>query len=562
MKPKLNILLLLIFFSAQLSGLAIIAITLPANLNEVFEPVVVAKPPSDAYIGLSMLENGEIRYYNYGEQAEPESFYLSSMDKGLTWKRVNHPKEIPFADIRSPKSGEYIRMIAAPGMGTYALRTSGGINGNREIIKVTDTLSIMNKPAVFIRNGGRIIVASHYGLQHGLPRACFTYYSDDDGKSWKKSSLITTPDHTGGGIHNGIRWNHGAAEPTVVELADGRLWMLIRTSQDHHYQSFSEDGGETWQTATPSPFYGTITMPTIGKLQDGRLLFLWSNTTPLPEVNNTNGVWNDVFTNRNAIHAAISDDDGKTWTGFRELYLDPRRNAADFGTVAGIDKSVHQSQFIEVEPGKILVSLGQHKLHRAMLLFDVKWLYENERKCDFSDGLSQWSSFNYYKGIVGHCGYNRTEGCNLVDGKLEIRHTENDSLLSSQRGAVWNFPAFRKGEIRFSVQFNNPNSQAKFLLSDRWFNPTDTTAQLFAPFVVPLNPQKLGIKNNDFHEIRIEWDVISAKKSAVIFVNNKRKMTIQLNFSTQHGISYIHFLGDNSLNDKGFIISEIEAKRK
>ena len=39
-------------------------------------------------------------------------------------------------------------------------------------------------------------------------------------------------------------------------------------------------------------------------------------------------------------------------------------------------------------------------------------------------------------------------------------------------------------------------------------------------------------------------------------------MTIPLNFSTQHGISYIHFLGDNSLNDKGFIISGIEAKRK
>ncbi len=560
MKLKTSILFVLIVLANGLFGQA--KIETPKSLDEVFAPVVVAIPPSDAYIGLSMLENGEIRHYNYGEQAEPGSFYISSTDKGLTWKQVKHPAEIPFADTRSPISGEYIRMIAAPGMGVYALRTDGGINGSRDLIKVSNTLSIMLKPPVFIRNGKRVIVASHYGLQRGLPRACFSYFSDDDGKTWKKSNLVTTPDHKGGGVHNGIRWNHGAAEPTVVELSDGRLWMIIRTSQDHHYQAFSSDGGETWSASTPSPFYGTITMPTIGKLQDGRLLFLWSSTTPLPEINNTTGVWDDVFTNRNAIHAAVSEDDGKTWIGFRELYLDPRRNASDFGTVPGIDKSVHQSQFVEPEPGKILVSLGQHKLHRAIVLFDIKWLYENERKCDFSDGLAQWSSFNYYKGIVGHCGYNRTQGCNLVDGKLEIRHIENDTLLSSQRGGVWNFPAFQKGEVCFTIQFNNLNSNAKLLLNDRWFNPTDTTAELFAPYVISLNPAKLGIKNSDPQEIRVEWDLKAKKNIATVYVNNKRKTRVPLTFESQHGISYVHFLGDNSKDDKGLLISEIVARRK
>lgn len=529
---------------------------------EIMSPQKVATPPSDAYIGLSLMEDGEIRHYNYGEQAEPGSFYISSTDKGFTWKKVNIPKEIPFADTRSPLSGEYIRLIAAPGMGTYALRTNGGIDGDREMVKVSDTMTIMLKPPVFIRNGKRVVVAGHYGLQPGMPKACLTFVSDDDGKTWQRSSLVFTPDHEGGGFHNGKRWNHGAAEPTVVELNDGKLWMLIRTSQDHHYQSFSHDGGLTWSEATPSPFYGTITMPTIGRLKDGRLLFIWSNTTPLPEVNNTDGVWEDVFTNRNAIHAALSADDGKTWSGFRELYLDPRRNAEDFGTSAGIDKSVHQSQFVEVDSGRLLVSLGQHPLHRAIVMFDADWLNETERFCDFSDGLEQWSVFNYYEGIVGHCGYNRTAGCELDDkNRLLVKYIDNDSLVSGQGGAVWNFPAFRKGKLTASITFNDADGNGYLLLNDRWFNPTDSTAKYFAPFAVPLNAKKLKLKANQSYDLRVEWNIDGRKPVAHVFVGNKKKITLPLANESLHGLSYVHFLSDTRKEDQGFLIDWIKAEK-
>lgn len=537
------------------------ATVLPQDTT-VMTPMVVGVPPSDAYIGLSQLDNGEIRHYNYGEQAEPGSFYLSSQDKGFTWKKVNTPRDIPFADIQSPISGEYLRLISAPGMGTYAIRTNNGLNGDRQLIKVSDKMGIMLKPPLFIRDGKRVVVAGHYGTQAGLPKACFSFVSDDDGITWQQSSLITTPNHDGGGFHDGIRWNHGAAEPTILELSDGRLWMFIRTSQDNHYQSFSDDGGMTWSEATPSSFYGTITMPTAGKLRDGRLLFLWSNTTPLPEVNNTNGIWDDVFTNRNAIHAAISSDDGKTWIGFRELYLDHRRNASDFGDTKGIDKSVHQSQFVETDPGRLLVSLGQHPLHRVMVMFDVDWLYENERFCDFSDNLDQWSVFSYYKGIVGHCGYNRTEGCSLIDGKLEIKNVENDSLLSSQRGAVWNFPAFRKGQFTTSIRFNNLSSSGEILLNDRWFNPTDTTARYFAPFSISISPKELKIKDIDSHILRIEWDLDAKNPVATLFVDNKKRKTIKLKNNSIHGLSYAHFMSKNNNADEGYQVEWVKAERQ
>ena len=523
-------------------------------------PTVVGVPPSDAYIGLSLLETGEIRHYNYGEQAEKGTFYLSSADKGVTWTKVSVPDQIPFADVRSPISGEYVRLLSTSGMGLYALRTAGGIDGGRQLIKISDSTATMLKPPVFIRNGKRIVVGGHRG--RGLHKGSFTFVSDDDGLTWQRSTLVTAPDHKGGGFHNGLRWNHGAVEPTVVELNDGRLWMLARTSQDHHYQSFSFDGGLTWEEATPSPFYGTITMPTIGRLKDGRLLFLWNNTTPLPEVDNTDGVWDDVFTNRDAVHAAISSDDGKTWQGFRELYLSPRRNAADFGDTPGVDKSVHQSQFVEVDSGQVLVSLGQHPLHRVMLRFDVDWLYAKERFCDFSDGLDQWSVFNYYKGIVGHCGYNRTPGCSLLGGNLQIKYIENDSLLTSRRGAVWNFPAFRKGQFTASIRFNEVDTRGELLLNDRWFNPTDTVARYYAPFAIPLNPKKLKIEGADFHLLRIAWDIDAPQPQAVVYVDNKERMTVPLAKASLHGLSYVHFLSDNRIDDRGYEIEWVKAEKQ
>ena len=139
----------LISLSLIVAGLSLTAgaqTPAPATLNDVWAPVKVATPPSDAYIGLSKLDDGEIRHYNYGEQAEPGTFYLSSRDGGLTWRKVNYGRDMPFADQRSPLSGEYIRLANMGPTGVYCIRTKGGINGDRTVTKVTDTPSIMLKP--------------------------------------------------------------------------------------------------------------------------------------------------------------------------------------------------------------------------------------------------------------------------------------------------------------------------------------------------------------------------------------------------------------------------------
>lgn len=523
----------------------------PASLDEVYEPVVVGTPPSDAYIGLSLLPDGELRHYNYGEHAvQTTPMYLSSRDHGLTWKTVSLPKELPYADQRSPVSGEYVRVFCNS-KGVYAMRTEGGLDGGRTIVKIDDRPGIMNKPPVWIRNGKRVISGAHRTDRSGA----YVYYSDDDGRTWKVSAQVTVPPHRKGGFHQGTRWNHGAVEPTVVELNDGRLWMLMRTSQDRHYQAFSEDGGETWSEATPSPFYGTITMPTLYRMGNGRLLFFWCNTTPLPERAGTDGVWEDVFTNRDALHVAISSDDGRTWKGFRELLLNPERNSPVFGnTRGGEDKSVHQVQAVEVAPGKILVSAGQHRSCRRLLLFDVRWLYEPRRSCDFSNGLSDWSAFRYYQGIVGHCAYHRQAenllGVHPDDSTrkvLQLGYTPNDSLVQDNDGAVWNFPAAKDGSLLLHLRIPKNESAVTLVLNDRWFNPTDTVARHEAMYRLPLSRKVLGIKDRKWHRLQIFWH---KNKTARVFVDGKQKAELPVVCPTEHGVSYLHLLGEHRSGEK------------
>lgn len=256
-------------------------------------------------------------------------------------------------------------------------------------------------------------------------------WSDDDGYQWHTSILPAGPTHEPVWPHKGVRWQNHGCEPTVVELSTGRLWMIFRTSTDTHYESFSDDGDETWTTPGPSRFYGTITMPTLFRLSDGRILFFWCNTTPLPELDHDqqpeldkwerDGWGEDFFTNRDAFHAAISEDDGKTWKGFREVRLSPIRNNADCRSLGGneatLDKSMHQSQAVELPTGHVLVSHGQHPMCRRIVIFHPDWLYEQERSEDFRYGLSNVSSFQYVKSIAGnfrsrsgHCCYNRIPG--------------------------------------------------------------------------------------------------------------------------------------------------------
>jgi len=133
-----------------------------------------------------------------------------------------------------------------------------------------------------------------------------TFLSDDEGRTWRagKSRLEAPPES-----------KSGLQEPGVVELLDGRLLMWSRTDMGCQFESFSEDGGETWSEARPGPLASPLSPATIKRVPWGKeLLAVWNDHSgrhPFPEGRRT------------PLCAALSDDDGRSWRPSKVLESNP-----------------------------------------------------------------------------------------------------------------------------------------------------------------------------------------------------------------------------------------------
>ena len=127
--------------------------------------------------------------------------------------------------------------------------------------------------------------------------------SRDHGETWQPGGDVhveaprTSPFSTG-----------GACEPAIVELANGELYMLVRTSTTRAWESRSRDGGKTWDSPKPSPLVAHNTPVALWRLDNS------------PEIV---AVWNNSPRNRWPLTVALSKDEGRTWTHPKELANTP-----------------------------------------------------------------------------------------------------------------------------------------------------------------------------------------------------------------------------------------------
>lgn len=543
------------------------------QLKDIYEPKQVAVPDADATNGLCITRDGAIRFYGDYKRTVPEldgifSFpecYIESRDCGLSWKRYIIQEDVLGKSTYIPFIDKYLGTKVESGNGFWVR-----IGDNPDSTKYSQMFIKANicdpiPPALALKHRNRIILWS----TETRPQACslpayfpVIYYSDDGGISWNEVHLGEAPFFEIKWPHKGCRWQQNNRELTIIEKENGILQCFSRTSMDILYTATSLDGGETWSDFTPSIFQSTATFPCMKKFSDGRILFAFCNTRPLPEVKGADGVWEDFFTNRDANHIAISEDDGKTWTGFRELRLNPLRNHADFRSVggkSGRDKSVHQFEILELPFNKALVVNGQHTVCRNIMIFDLDWLYETKREEDFLKGLTDVSTQSYVKsipggwrgeGFIGHCAYNRVPSTLLLpspeeNGKeaLHLAPIEDERLLNGYSGAVWNFPAAKRGRITLRAYL--PGKGLRVSLFDYWVNPTDDTVPYFAPFSIVLRGDMQG--DELFTEFIITFDCDS--KQVAVQSGEYVKLHFTLNGELPHGLHYLHLQSAVAEND-------------
>jgi hypothetical protein len=175
----------------------------------------------------------------------------------------------------------------------------------------------LNKPMVR-KNGEWILPVSLWERWHidkpfadcyhelDAVRGSNVFVSDDEGGHWR---------YRGGNIFKDSCFN----EHSVVEKQDGTLWMLSRCMKEIA-QSFSTDGGKTWQPQTT--FFPQVNSKAVfRRLKSGHLLLIKHGATFNTPAKDSSEAWN-WGKGRSYLTAFLSTDDGKTWPS--SLLLDER----------------------------------------------------------------------------------------------------------------------------------------------------------------------------------------------------------------------------------------------
>ena len=247
-----------------------------------------------------------------------------STDAGRTWSEHDQP-------VPTPRAGQNVMSVSLLRLKTgdialfYLVKNS--IEDCRAYMQTSsdecrtwsapilcmpqDGYYVVNNDRVIQLNSGRLVIpaAWHRSIQPKRfnPRAtALCFLSDDQGKTWRAGKSLIDPPVTGSSGHQ---------EPAVVELKDGRLMMLTRTDLGSQYRSYSSDAGETWTPAEPTDIKSPLSPASIKRTPStGDLLLVWNDHSSIDPT---------LKGKRTPLTAAISKDDGKTWSASRVIEPDP-----------------------------------------------------------------------------------------------------------------------------------------------------------------------------------------------------------------------------------------------
>lgn len=358
-------------------------------------------------------------------------------------------------------------------------------------------------------SSGRLLLPLHFydfdrEAGKNVAKSC---YSDDGGRTWHADSTeLPVPS---GGRHS----HSGAVEPTAAELGDGRVWMVIRTQFRRLYESFSSDG-RTWSPPQPTRFRAPNSPCSAARLADGRLMLVWNNTQGPP----FGGETRQVHASRHVMNAAISDDDGATWQGYREF---ARQIDHD-----NVDDQVSYPIINPLSDGRVLVQFahviaGWRRVETDYVVFDPDVLTETTDADDFTHGLRGWS----------------TNGC----GGVSVAHEGSEAMLHLQRvderptAAERNFPFGPKGELRFEIRRAADAIGVDLVLDEAFWRPNDRRTDGALDVSLGIAELPAGI----WTPVTVAWDI--GRGEAIVNANgSERRLPIR---GDAPGLCYLTLYG-------------------
>ena len=328
------------------------------------------------FLGIPLvLADGTIMSWSVAKDDEKQIARATfSKDNGLTWSKPKDLFEFPAGKAQwSGQSGFVDKrgFIHFFGLEYYSFDHKNWNNSKSHLFHVRSTDGGKTwEPVQKVECGHQYVACAMNAFQTKsgrilAPISCMTTrkigafvsmcpYSDDYGATWKlPTHEITT--------NTGAKdwYESGNAEPFGVQLKDGRLWVVTRSQDGFQWEAFSKDDGLTWSAAQHTRFVSNQSQMTVFRMKDGRLLLLWNNcgADPLLPVE-----WNCA--ERTVIAAAISDDEGKTWKGYREIAR---------AVKPGVE--ICNPYVAEMSNGRLLVYVG------GALVKHCAGLYHQDRIC-------------------------------------------------------------------------------------------------------------------------------------------------------------------------------------
>jgi sialidase-1 len=268
-----------------------------------------------------------------GTDFDPADLVMrTSSDDGKTWSEPKVLVSGEEADMKNVMSASilrlpgnelllfYLRLNSRSSDHMYVRRSADEFMTLSDPVRVTllDGYHVVNNDRVIRLSTGRLVVpvTLHTELDHngklvgsyqslGAP---FVYYSDDDGRTWKKDRTLLKSIAQ-------RKLAPALQEAGVIELKDGRLWMWMRAWADFQYGCYSNDGGKTWSEPEPTSIASPLSPATIERVPwTGDLLCVWNDHSglhPYPKEKPRN--------KRTPLCVAVSKDEGRTWAPSRAI---------------------------------------------------------------------------------------------------------------------------------------------------------------------------------------------------------------------------------------------------